>query len=153
MTTKDIPGYSTMEIPSGVERPFHVGIQQGEIFASLENRRRPDGRSMSLKDYDKLFSAESLSKQELSGGEVRDFIYSALVMGAMLDKLPIDFEPQDVALWIDISDPQQISKPFSEMLRQVMVRFNQQLERAKNAQAPLTMTEVGPKKENPTLQP
>jgi hypothetical protein len=91
---------------------------------------------MSLQDYGKLFSPTTLRDVAISGGDVRDFIYSALVSGAEVDKVEVDFTPTEVGYWIDDADPDEVSKPFKEMLNQLLRRYERQLERLKNAEAP-----------------
>jgi hypothetical protein len=136
-------GYGTMEIGEA-ERPFHVGTNQGELFCLLPNRQREDGRPMALGTYGELFSPQSLSEATLSGGDVRDFVYSALASGCEIDGLPVDFTPTEVGYWIDDAEASEVSKPFKEMLAQVVKRYQRQLDRLKNAEAP-TATKKGPK--------
>jgi hypothetical protein len=149
-TTYKPSGYGTMQIGEA-ERPFHVGTQQGEVFAQLPNRVRPDGRPMSLAAYGELFNPQNLSEHTLSGGDVRDFLYSALASGCEVDGLPVDFTPTQVGYWIDDADAMEVSKPFKEMGAQIMKRYHRQLERLKNEEAPTTTTtKTGPKKPKKT---
>lgn len=143
-------GYGIMQI-GGAARPFHIGTNQGQIFCSLGARQREDGRPMSLTAYGELFNPQNLSEAELSGGDVRDFVYSALVSGCEVDGLAVDFAATQVGYWIDDADAAEVSKPFKEMLTQVVRRYQRQLERLKNDEAPTQpKAKAGPKKTKAT---
>lgn len=138
-------GYGTMQI-GGQERPFHVGLNQGGIFQQLHHRKGADGFAMSLKAYGELFSPQRLSRNELSGDDARDFIYSALASGYQVDGLTVDFTAQQVGFWLDDCDAEEAAKPFNEMLVQLTRSIEQQMERAKNAGASTDRQPAGPLK-------
>jgi hypothetical protein len=139
-------GYGTMQIGGVENRPFHIGIQQGELFCRMPERRDAEGRPMSLQAYGELFGLEALRTLSFSIGDLRDFVYSALVSGAEVDGLPFDYSPAQVGYWLDEADDLEASKPMRELVRQFQVRFERQQERSKNGTAPLPKTEAGAKK-------
>lgn len=144
-TTYKPSGYGTMLIGEA-ERPFHIGTNQGEAFCSLSNRLREDGRPMSLAAYGELFSPQNLSEANLSGGDVRDFVYSALVSGCEVEGQEVAFTPSQVGYWIDDASADEVGKPFKMMLDQVVKRYQRQLERSKNGEAPTQIKKKGPAK-------
>lgn len=135
-------GYLT--IGGTEQRPFHVGYNQGAIFARLPNRVDEEGRPLSVKAYGELFSLSAIRDLSLSLEDVRDFVYSALASGAMVAKQPVDFTADEVGYWLDEADELDVAKVFTEMGEQTVRRFQNQLERAKNAQAPTQASEAGP---------
>lgn len=130
-------GYGLMQL-GGQERPFHVGLEQAEIFSRLANRLDPaTGRGMSISAYNNLFSLDVLRENKLEAGDLRDFVFSALASGAIEDGLPVDFTPRMVSQWIDdADDPTQPARPLLEMLAQAQQRWERQAERLKNAAPP-----------------
>ena len=132
-------GYGAMQI-GGQERPFQVGTNQGDIFQRL--------RHVSLKDYSALFSPAALQAEALTGGDLRDFVYSALVAGYENDGLPVDFSHLDVGNWIDdapLEHGGEVVKPLTEMLQQLVRKAGLAADRAKNAAAPTLKVAKGPK--------
>lgn len=130
MSTAKPSGYGTLQL-GGQERPFQVGTNQGDIFQRL--------RQVSLKEYGALFSPAALQAEVLTGGDLRDFVYSALVAGYENDGLPVDFSHLDVGNWIDdapLEDGEQVVKPLTEMLHQLVRKAGLAADRAKNAEAP-----------------
>lgn len=143
MTTKP-SGYGTIDI-GGSLRGFHVGTAQAEIFSSMDARRDAEGRPMSLQAYSDLFELDALRTLSFGIGDFRDFVYSALVSGAQIDGLEVDFTHKDVGFWLDEADNAEAAKPMRELVRQYKVRYDRQQERAKNAPAPTPATKAGPK--------
>lgn len=137
-------GYGTMQI-GGQERPFHVGTNQGEVFASLQHRRGEDGRPMSLHAYSDLFSLDRLRNNELTGADLRDFVYSALVSGYEVDNMRPDFGHMQVGYWLDDAEAEEAGKPLQEMIAQFVKRVERAAQRAKNAPAPKSAKTKGPK--------
>jgi hypothetical protein len=133
-------GYGTMQI-GGQERPFHVGTNQGDVFQRL--------RGISLKEYGELFSPQNLQELNLKGGDIADFVYSALIAGAEYDGLRVDFNHIHVRAWLDDADPQEGSKPIGEMLNQAVERAKRAAERAGNGPAPLKATKGGKNAKKP----
>lgn len=139
-------GYGLMQIGPGDENlPFHVGFNQGEVFASLPNRRGEDGHPLSVKGYGELFSPARLQANELSAADVRDFVYSALVSGHEIDGLKVGFTPSQVGLWIDDAETDEVMKPLREMVAQLIKRIERTAERAKNVPAPTSKETTGQK--------
>lgn len=137
-------GYGLMQIAPGNESlPFHVGFNQGEVFAGLPNRRGEDGQPLSVKAYGELFSPARLQANELSAADVRDFVYSALVSGHQIDGLEVGFTPSQVGLWIDDAETDEVMKPLREMVAQLIKRIERTAERAKNALAPTSNEATG----------
>lgn len=128
-------GYGTMQI-GGQERPFHVGINQGEIFAELPHRRGEDGRPLSLRAYGELFSLDRLKENDLTGADLRDFVYSALASGYAVDGARLDFNHVQVGHWLDDADADEAAKPLKEMVAQFVKRAERAVARAKNDPAP-----------------
>lgn len=141
MTSKP-SGYGTAFL-GAAERGFHVGYNQGGIFCRLPHRLDNEGHPLSLKAYGELFSLDNIKNLALSVDDVRDFVYSALASGCQLDKLPLDFTPEDVGFWLDEAPEEEPAKIFKAMGEQTVRRFQQQLERAKNAQAPAPIVATG----------
>ena len=144
MSTAKPSGYGTMQI-GGQERPFQVGTNQGDIFQRL--------RHVSLKDYGALFSPAALQAEALTGGDLRDFVYSALVAGYQNDGLPVDFSHLDVGNWIDdapFEENGEVVKPLTEMLQQLIRKAELSADRAKNAAAPTLTVAKGLRKAKPT---
>ena len=138
MSTAKPSGYGAMQI-GGQERPFQVGTNQGDIFQRL--------RHVSLKDYSALFSPAALQAEALTGGDLRDFVYSALVAGYENDGLPVDFSHLDVGNWIDdapLENGGEVVKPLTEMLQQLVRKAGLAADRAKNAAAPTLEVVKGP---------
>lgn len=140
-------GYGHMVIGQQT-RPYHVGTNQGEIFCRLQHRRGEDGLALSLKAYGELFSPVALEKGAFTGGDLRDFVYSALVSGYEVDGLRVDFTPAQVGYWIDDAEATEAAKPIGEMLKQLVKRYERQADRAKNAAAP-SSKKTGPKQRKP----
>ena len=137
-------GYGLMQI-GGQERPFQIGTNQGDVFQRL--------RHVSLKDYGMLFSPAALQAEALTGGDLRDFVYSALVAGYENDGARVDFSHLDVGNWIDdapFEDSGEVVKPLTEMLQQLIRKAELAAERAKNAAAPTLQVAKGPA---PTTEP
>ncbi|SNR92448.1 hypothetical protein [Hymenobacter mucosus] len=126
MSTKP-SGYGLMQI-GGQERPFHVGTHQSDIFCRLHN--------MSIKAYSEMFSPQNLQAQNLTAGDIADFVYSSLVAGAEWDGLRVELTPLHVRAWVDDAQTEETTKPIAEMLKQVVARAERDAERAGNAQAP-----------------
>jgi hypothetical protein len=142
-------GYGLMLIGSQ-ERPFHVGVNQSEIFATLQHRRGEDGRPMSLHEYSELFSLERLRNNELTPSDFRDFVYSALVSGYQVDNMRPDFSHMLVGHWLDDASPDEAGKPLQELIAQFTKRIERAIERIKNEQAPTKKPAKGRvKKANP----
>ena len=137
-------GYGTMQI-GGQERPFQIGTNQGDVFQRL--------RHVSLKDYGAMFSPAALQAEALTGGDLRDFVYSALVAGYENDGLRVDFSHLDVGNWIDdapLEESGEVVKPLTEMLQQLIRKAELSADRAKNAAAPTLQVVKGLKKAKPT---
>ena len=129
MSTKP-SGYGTMQI-GGQERPYQVGTNQGDVFCRLHHRKDDTGAPLSLKAYSELFSPARLGKQQLTGGDLRDFIYSALAAGYDNDGLRVDFSAFDVGNWLDdADDDKELVKPLQTMLAQLVRRAELAAERA-----------------------
>jgi hypothetical protein len=141
MSSAKPSGYGLMHI-GGEDRPFQVGTNQGDHFQRL--------RRVSLKEYGDLFSPDNLRAQKLTGGDVRDFVYSALMAGYQNDGMPITFTFLDVGNWIDApdQDENEVIKPLLEMLNQVVQKAEHAAQRAKNAQAPTPGPKSKAKKTN-----
>lgn len=142
-------GYGTLLLGSQ-ERPFHVGVNQAEVFTTLQHRRGEDGRPMSLHDYSELFSLDRLRNNELSAADFRDFVYSALVSGYQIDGMRPDFSHTQVGFWLDDAIPDEAGKPLHEMITQFTKRIERAIERAKNAQAPTQKPAKGQRKKAKT---
>ena len=139
-------GYGSMQF-GGQDRPFQVGTNQGDIFCRLPHRRGDDGKPMSLVAFSELFGIHSLQAQSLTGGDLRDFVFSALAAGYENDGLRVDFTPQNVGNWIDEPDTvaEEVTKPITAMLEQMVRRAEHAAQRAKNAPAPTPAKAKGPK--------
>lgn len=122
-------GYGIIQI-GGQERPFHVGTNQGDHFCRLRN--------ISLMEYGELFSPQNLQDKKLKGGDIADFVYSALVAGAEWDGLRVEFNHIHVRSWFDSpdADSNELTKPLTEMFNQMKTRIEREVERAGNAVAP-----------------
>ena len=140
MNTAKPSGYGAMQI-GGQERPFQIGTNQGDVFQRL--------RHVSLKDYGAMFSPAALQAEALTGGDLRDFVYSALVAGYENDGLRVDFSHLDVGNWIDdapLEESGEVVKPLTEMLQQLIRKAELSADRAKNAAAPTLTVAKGLKK-------
>lgn len=135
----------------GAERPYYIGTRQTAIFCELQ------GESYDLQDYNNLLgqvlgnqvaAAQAQEKnekhipvgrKELTAGEVRDFVYSALVAGAGRAELPVDFTPNNVADWIDEADAAEVMKPVVRHIGLLGQRLERQASRPGNVPAPKTI--------------
>lgn len=129
-------GYGLISI-GGQERPFHVGTHQGDVFQRL--------RGVSLKEYGELFSLSNLQAQNLQGGDIADFLYSALVAGAEWDGLRVEFTHIHVRAWSDDAPADEVARPLLEMLNQSLLRAQREAERLGNGPAPLKAQRGGKK--------
>lgn len=160
-----IIGDGTMQI-GGALRPYYIGTRQTAIFCELQ------GEGFDLQDYQKLFlevginqfyAKEARGKGEaftptgrkaLTPTENAQFLYSALYAGAKREGLPIDFDVDTVADWIDEAEQSadetavaEAAKPFTTHYGLITQRMARQAARPGNAQAPaLTASRGGTKK-------
>lgn len=104
MTGLAIRGFGEMEI-GGQLRPFHLGTFQARVFC--------ERRAVELHEYQvavaKLSGTGGLADAVLLG----DLLYSALMAGAKLNKLPVDFDADEVSFWMDAADAEEIKKLFT----------------------------------------
>ena len=142
-----IIGDGTMQI-GGAERPYYIGTRQTAVFCELQ------GEGYDLQDYNDLLGQvlgnqvaaaqakekggkhKPVGRKELTAGEVRDFVYSALVAGAGRKQLPVDFTADDVADWIDEAEPEEVMKPIQRHIGLLAQRMERQAARPGNAPAP-----------------
>lgn len=87
---------------NGQERPFHIGTYQARVFC--------EQRGVELDEYQRVLSGLG-SKTLKDSVLICDLVYSGLVAGAKLKKLPLDFDADEVSFWID-ADPGEAAKFF-----------------------------------------
>lgn len=109
----------TMNI-GGEERPLKFGVQQSINYSQLRNQ------SVS-KQYDDLLNIGTDD-----GSIVRDLIWSALKDGARKEKLEFDYEPEDIADWMDELTADEVTK-FVEALTESL-KTSVELKSAKKKQ-------------------
>jgi hypothetical protein len=84
----------------GQDRPYATGPVLEAAARALHHRKDDKGDALSAAAYQKSFGTEALRPGPLTGADASDFVYSALVAGYTLLRLPIDFNHHSVELWL-----------------------------------------------------
>jgi hypothetical protein len=142
----------------GASRPYYIGTRQTAVFCELQ------GEGYDLQDYNKLLGEvltnqmaakvaqeadktyKPTGRKELTPGEMRDFVYSALVAGAKREGQPVNFDADDVADWIDQAEAEEVIKPVSTHIQLLAQRLQRQEGRPGNAPAPTLTASRGSSK-------
>lgn len=102
-----IQGLAEINI-GGKMRPMKFGTNATAILC--------EKRGCMLKDIIGMFSPEKINNQEITGGEIRDLIWSGLVAGAKSKNIDVDFNEFNVGDWIDQLDADELKKAFDVIL-------------------------------------
>lgn len=102
-----IRGFGTMTI-GGQERPFMLGTLQARVYCEQQG--------IELDDYQTSVASITDGGGLRSATIVEALLYSALVAGAKLRKLPVDFDADDVSFWVAAADAEEIGKLFTVAL-------------------------------------
>lgn len=148
----------------GASRPYYIGTRQTAIFCELQ------GPEYDLQDYNTLlaqifgntFARQQATargeafvptgRKELTPSEARDFCYSALAAGARKSGMEVDFDPDDVADWIDEAPAGEVLKPVLTHLALMGQRLERQKARPAtvgNGPAPTLKKSRGGRKAQP----
>lgn len=101
MSDLQIRGYGRMTI-GGEVRPFHLGTFQARVFC--------EQRKVELSEYQQAVAVLGSSDGLLNQVLLCDLLYSALVAGAKRDRLPCDFDADDVSFWFDEAPKEEVVK-------------------------------------------
>lgn len=150
-------GDGRLEI-GGQLRPYYIGTYQTAIFCELQ------AEGFDLQDYNQLLLEVALNqhnqskaaregvayapsgRKALTAAENRDFLYSALVAGAKRERLPVDFDADQVGFWIDEAAAEEAAKPFATHYRLLFQRLERQQGQPGNVPAPPLTSARGGKK-------
>jgi len=88
----------------GKLRPIKFGTNSTALLCEL--------RGITLKDMGVMFSEDRIKNNEITGGEIRDMIYSGLVSAARSKGIEVDFDQYMVGDWIDEMDANELVKAF-----------------------------------------
>lgn len=158
-----IIGSGEMQI-GGALRPYYIGTRQTAIFCELQEE------GFDLQDYQQLFLEVGLNqfyakearekgqaytpsgRKALTPTENSQFLYSALYAGAKREGLPVDFDVDKVADWIDEAENsenpaslQEAAKPLATHYQLITQRMARQATRPGNAPAPTPKASRGGK--------
>lgn len=101
-----ISGKSVIKV-GGKQRPFKFGTNCSMLYC--------EKRGVTLKEMQSELSDEKLKAQEVTGSEIRDLLWAALVAGHRSSGLDPDDEPTpwQVGDWIDDMTPEDWKKVLS----------------------------------------
>lgn len=102
-----IRGFGEMQIGDDL-RPFMVGVWQARFFCEY--------KGIELSEYQATIS-QLKGEGGLSDSVLfSDVLYSALAAGAKFRKRPIDFDADEVMLWVDVADKAEVAKLFEVVI-------------------------------------
>lgn len=99
-----IRGFGSMQI-GGQERPFMLGTLQARVYCEQQG--------IELDAYQESVASITATGGLKSATIIEALLYSALVAGAKLRKLPVDFDADEVSFWVAAADAEEIGKLFS----------------------------------------
>jgi len=99
-------GFAMISI-GGKKRPIKFGTNQTVILCEL--------RDCTIADIQQMMSIEKIQAQQITGGEIVDLLYSALLAGARTKDSAEDFTRHAVGDWIDEMDQDELTRVFSVM--------------------------------------
>jgi hypothetical protein len=113
-------GFGSMNI-GGQERGFHIGTYQARVFCEVRGieladylRELEEFATELQKAQDKTASSDSKSLPSMVRNQwVCDFTYSALVAYCKFNKIPVDFDADEVTFWTDMASTEETAKPFT----------------------------------------
>ena len=108
--------YTEAEI-GGKKRPLKFGINQTEIFCKT--------RGITAGEFIEMFTEEKLNALALTGGEVRDLVWSGLKDGARFKKQEFKYTPEDIGDWIDemsMKDPKKFQEVMTAIFQSIVMK-------------------------------
>lgn len=94
-----ISGKGTIDV-GGKKRPFKFGTNASMLYC--------EKRDVTLREMQEELSEDKLTSQDVTGAEIRDLLWAALVAGHRSEGLPAEDEPTawQVGDWIDEMTPE-----------------------------------------------